>query len=81
LVRASLDATGRSGGGAVHLGGERQGGGGLAHAQHVEVTAGSTIAADAQESGRGGEVVVWSDAATRFAGTITARGGALGGDG
>ncbi|KMO24877.1 hypothetical protein VP06_33170, partial [Methylobacterium aquaticum] len=43
--------------------------------------AGSTIRADATASGKGGDVVVWSDAATRFAGTISARGGAQRGDG
>ncbi len=37
--------------------------------------------ADATRSGNGGTVVVWSDQYTNFAGTISARGGAVGGDG
>ncbi|MFC6747410.1 hypothetical protein ACFQFG_24765 [Methylobacterium persicinum] len=81
LRGASIDASGTVGGGTVHLGGGRQGGGTLPHAQTVEVDGATVIRADAEVSGRGGEVVVWSDAATRFAGTITARGGAQGGDG
>ena len=34
-----------------------------------------------RDRGHGGKVIVWADDATRFAGTISARGGARGGDG
>ncbi|MCK7582610.1 MAG: hypothetical protein MZV65_48255 [Chromatiales bacterium] len=41
----------------------------------------AAIHADALGTGAGGKVVVWSDKATRVHGTITANGGARGGDG
>ncbi|GJE72038.1 two-partner secretion domain-containing protein [Methylorubrum podarium] len=78
---ALIEASGATGGGTVRIGGGREGTGRLAHARSVDVDAASTIRADATVNGDGGDVVVWSDAATRFAGTITARGGAQGGDG
>ena len=40
------------------------------------MSAGSSLIADAREQGQGGKVIVWADDATRFAGTISARGGA-----
>jgi hypothetical protein len=58
-----------------------KGGGTLAHARTVTVEAGSVIDADATSTGNGGSVVLWSDGVTNFAGTISANGGALGGDG
>ncbi|WP_375454856.1 GLUG motif-containing protein, partial [uncultured Methylobacterium sp.] len=78
---ALIDASGASGGGTVRVGGGRQGGGRLAHADTVAIDAGTTIRADATHSGTGGDVVVWSDVATHFAGTISAKGGPQGGDG
>ncbi|NGM38654.1 filamentous hemagglutinin N-terminal domain-containing protein, partial [Methylobacterium sp. DB0501] len=81
LSLARIDVSGATGGGVVRLGGGRQGAGRLAHAQHVTIDAGTEIRADATGAGTGGDVVVWSDASTRFAGTISARGGIEGGDG
>ncbi|UHC20203.1 filamentous hemagglutinin N-terminal domain-containing protein (plasmid) [Methylobacterium currus] len=81
LRLARIDVSGEAGGGVVRLGGGRQGAGRLAHAQTLTVDAGTEIRADATQAGTGGDVVVWSDASTRFSGTISARGGALGGDG
>ncbi|MET7245452.1 GLUG motif-containing protein, partial [Methylobacterium sp. EM32] len=81
LTLARIDVSGAAGGGVVRLGGGRQGAGRLAHAQNVAIDAGTEIRADAIEAGTGGDVVVWSDASTRFAGTISARGGALSGNG
>src|SRR3979490_1920934 len=43
--------------------------------------AASVINASATGTGTGGKVILWSDQQTTFAGTILARGGALGGDG
>jgi hypothetical protein len=45
------------------------------------VAAGASISADALNAGDGGNVVVWSDKATRYAGNISARGGVAGGNG
>ncbi|UHC17159.1 filamentous hemagglutinin N-terminal domain-containing protein [Methylobacterium currus] len=81
LHSALIDASGATGGGTVRLGGGRQGSGALTHARMVEVDAGTMIRADATRSGHGGDVVLWSDVATRFFGTISARGGAAGGNG
>ena len=77
---ATIDVSGVDGGGSVRIGGDRQGFGSLAHADTVDIDAGSTIDASATVVGNGGNVVVWSDTATTFAGTIVAR-GAGGGSG
>src|SRR5208283_2489892 len=50
-------------------------------ANRTTVGSGATIDADALGSGNGGKVVVWSNDKTEFEGSISARGGALGGDG
>jgi filamentous hemagglutinin family protein len=81
LAGATVDVSGGSGGGTVNIGGGRQGQGSLQHADSVTIDKATTIRADATASGNGGNVVVWSDQLTRFAGTITARGGAQGGHG
>ncbi|MFG1465138.1 GLUG motif-containing protein, partial [Xanthobacter sp. DSM 24535] len=78
---AVVDVSGATAGGTVRIGGDVQGSGTLAHAQTVTIEAGSVIKADATGTGTGGSVVVWSDGVTNFAGTISANGGALGGDG
>ncbi|TFZ54721.1 filamentous hemagglutinin N-terminal domain-containing protein, partial [Methylorubrum sp. Q1] len=78
---ALIEASGATGGGVVRVGGGRLGQGPLARAERVSVDAASVIRADATGRGQGGDVVVWSDVATRFAGRIEARGGASGGDG
>lgn len=78
---ARLDASGQAGGGTVHLGGDWQGRGNDLRADTTSVATGARISADALQAGNGGEVVVWSDEHTAFAGEISARGGALAGDG
>jgi filamentous hemagglutinin family protein len=81
LAGANINASGLGGGGLVRIGGDYQGGGDLAHAQTVNIDAESTIFADANEQGDGGQVIVWSDNATDMLGSIYARGGPAGGDG
>lgn len=77
-----LDASGRDGGGSVHVGGGLQGrDASLRNAEAAFIAPGATLAADATGRGAGGEVVVWSDRATRAYGRFSARGGADGGDG
>ena len=78
---ANLDASGAAGGGVVHAGGAYQGQGDTFRSSRTTIDAGATLAANATERGNGGEVVVWSDNDTRFAGSVQARGGAAGGDG
>ena len=74
LVGAELDASGTDGGGTVLIGGEKHGAGGLRTATSTRVDKRSIIRADATRDGDGGQVVVWSDEQTRFAGSISARG-------
>ena len=81
LVGANLDASGVNGGGSVFIGGDFQGKGIIPNALMTFVSANSTIKADALQSGNGGRVIVWADNATRFFGNISARGGAISGDG
>ncbi len=78
---ARIDASGTSGG-TVLIGGDRAGGSDaalkflpqtIANAQTTTVDAGATITADGK-SGAGGNVVVWSDGTTSFAGTINTQG-------
>jgi len=74
-------ASGATGGGAVRIGGDYQGGGTLAHAATTTISPATTIRADATQAGNGGSVVVWSSAKTDFYGAISARGGQAGGNG
>jgi filamentous hemagglutinin family protein len=79
---AVLDASGAMGGGEVLVGGGYQGHDArLANAQTTDVQSGAQLKADALSQGDGGTVVVWSDGATRYAGAISAQGGATGGNG
>ncbi|WP_178133531.1 beta strand repeat-containing protein [Vineibacter terrae] len=78
---AVIDASGASGGGRVNIGGSYQGKGPVANARDTTVETGARINADATRLGNGGTVIVWSDNATVFGGTISAKGGLKGGDG
>jgi len=81
LAAVDIAANGASGGGAVRIGGEIQGGDELPSSREVSVTGSSRISADATANGDGGSVAVWSDARTEFYGHASARGGIEGGDG
>lgn len=76
-----INASGVSGGGTVHVGGDYQGKGSLPTAMKTVIMTGANIIADATGAGNGGQVIVWSDNETVFNGRISARGGANGGDG
>lgn len=78
---ARLEASGQNGGGSIHVGGAFQGQGASYRAQTSTVDAGVQLKADATAAGQGGEVVVWADGHSAYAGQISARGGATGGDG
>ena len=79
---AEIDASGASGGGKILVGGDYQG-------KNPEIQNASTsyfgpaarLTADATEVGAGGTVIVWADDTTQAYGSISARGGALGGAG
>ncbi len=83
---AQLEAKGAKGGGTVLVGGDWQGSNGVRQAQQVAMQSGASIDASATQKGDGGKVVLWSDVHfdggfTNAHGSITARAGALGGDG
>ncbi|MBL8488415.1 MAG: filamentous hemagglutinin N-terminal domain-containing protein, partial [Rhodocyclaceae bacterium] len=79
---ASLDASGRTGGGTLLVGGDARGANpDVPNAAFSTVAAGASLRADAGERGDGGKVVVWADDTTLMAGSISARGGGKGGDG
>ena len=97
VAGATIDASGREGGGKVLIGGDWAGGKpdtslvsnqsakledkAIATATTVSVDAATTIDASAKDKGDGGKVILWSDQTTSFAGTILALGGAQIGNG
>jgi filamentous hemagglutinin family protein len=83
---AQLQAMGASGGGTVLVGGDWQGSGNLRQATTVSMQEGASIDASATQNGDGGKVVLWSDIhnkdrRTEVRGSLTAQGGAHGGNG
>ena len=78
---ASVDASGKTGGGEVLIGGDFQGRGDTQTATQTQVGPQASIHADAIDSGDGGKVIVWADAFTLFQGEATATAGAESGDG
>ncbi len=81
LIRADIDASGHAGGGTILVGGDYRGQGDKPTALRTAVDYDSTLRADALVRGDGGAVIVWADELTGFAGHVSARGGAKGGDG
>jgi hypothetical protein len=82
LAGARVDASGAAGGGpGPHR--RRLPGGNpeVPNARRTSIDAAASIQADATREGDGGRVIVWADEGTRMHGTISARGGAWGGDG
>lgn len=82
MDNAVIDASGQNGGGDILIGGDYQGKN--PNIQNASVTyfgPNATLKADATELGAGGTVIVWADDTTRAYGTISARGGANGGNG
>jgi filamentous hemagglutinin family protein len=82
LDGARIDASGRSGGGDVRIGGGLQGrDASVPNARATYVAREARIAADATEHGDGGRLIVWGTEAARVYGTFSAQGGPQGGDG
>jgi filamentous hemagglutinin family protein len=77
---ARIDVSGDAGGGTALIGGNFHGQASEVHAQNTTVGK-AVITVDATTRGNGGNVAVWSDGTTQFAGKIDARGGANGGNG
>ncbi|NEN93309.1 MAG: filamentous hemagglutinin N-terminal domain-containing protein, partial [Okeania sp. SIO3H1] len=81
IIDANINADGLNGGGRVLIGGDFQGSGIVPNSQQTFVNNNSFISADATTNGDGGQVIIWSDGITNFAGNISARGGNFSGDG
>lgn len=81
LFSANVDASGVNGGGTVRIGGDYQGQGSIPNAARTYVSSDSLINVDAVNTGNGGRAIVWADEATRFYGTIAAKGRDNGGNG
>ena len=81
-TQAQLDASGDTGGGRIRVGGDFRGANpDVFNAEKLIVRSGAQLNADAGISGNGGQVILWSDMNTVFLGSISAKGGALGGNG
>ena len=79
---ASVDASGRTGGGEILVGGDYQGENpDVQNSSRSYVGPGTSLKADAIEAGGGGRVIVWANELTHFKGSISARGGAMAGNG
>ena len=77
-----VDVAGQAGGGQVRVGGDYKGKNpDVPNAQVAWLGPQAQIKADALDNGNGGRVIVWADDTTRAHGSITAKGGAHGGDG
>ena len=82
LGNARIDASGATGGGTVLLGGDYQGkNAAVQNARQVLIGKDATVAADATGNGNGGKVIAWGNESAQVHGSISARGGAQGGDG
>ncbi|MDO8350634.1 MAG: filamentous hemagglutinin N-terminal domain-containing protein, partial [Gallionella sp.] len=82
LFGGHINVAGDAGGGTVLVGGDYQGKNpSVQNASATYMSADSIITADAITNGDGGKVVLWANDSTRAYGSITARGGAQGGDG
>ncbi|MGI9315830.1 MAG: filamentous hemagglutinin N-terminal domain-containing protein, partial [bacterium] len=79
---ASVDASGTTGGGTVLVGGDQQGmNPEVPNATAVFVDPSATIRADALDDGDGGTIIVFAEEAANIHGSLSAQGGAQGGDG
>lgn len=87
---AKIDVSGDAGGGEILIGGNYQGKTplsifngrqNLVNAEALVMLAGASLNADAITSGNGGKIIMWSDIGTKAYGTLSARGGALSGNG
>lgn len=80
ITGSTLQANGEFGGGQLFIGGNPYGQGPLPNAQNTIVTD-STLTANALMNGKGGDITVWSNGSTLVSANLSARGGALGGNG
>jgi filamentous hemagglutinin family protein len=78
---ANIDVSGPAGGGEIALGSQGRASGFAGKSHRTTVAAGASLRADALLQGDGGSITAWSKDTTVFAGSLSARGGAAGGNG
>ncbi len=78
---AKLDASGDAGGGEILIGGDRQGEGELQNAKATFVDENVSVNVDAINQGDGGKLIVFVEETARIYGNLSARGGAVSGNG
>jgi filamentous hemagglutinin family protein len=78
---ALIDASGDAGGGTIKIGGDFHGEGTTPTALNTYIDPNSLIMANANTTGNGGNIAVWSDNTTQFLGNILAEGGEQSGNG
>jgi filamentous hemagglutinin family protein len=82
LQGANISASGPAGGGNINVGGGWQGKDtAIRNASQTFVDQTTQINANATQNGNGGQVVIWSDGDTWYAGKIESKGGATAGNG
>jgi hypothetical protein len=81
VLDALIEVSSEFGGGQIRIGGDYLGAGTIPNAAVTYVDGGSSLRADAITQGAGGQIILWSEQTTRSYGTLSARGGTLGGDG
>ncbi len=81
VVNANIEASSVSSGGNIFIGGDRQGNGIIPNASQIFVDANSTLSADGIGMANGGQVVLFAEENARIFGSLSVRGGELGGDG
>lgn len=81
LEGSHLDASGKTGGGSILVGGDYQGKGEIPTAQVSYIDKSAFINADAIDRGNGGTIIIWADDTTRAYGNISSKGGSKSGDG
>lgn len=76
------DVSGQFGGGTILIGGDYQGQNpSISNSKHTWVSPGSSIFANAVDTGNGGKIIFWGNESTYFRGAAEARGGMMSGDG
>ncbi len=79
---ANINASGDTAGGEILIGGDQQGLNPEIHnASSTTIAAGASVNADANTAGNGGKVIVFAEKDVHVHGDVSARGGALSGDG
>lgn len=79
---SSVNVSGKTGGGTILVGGDYQGkNADIQNATKTFVHQDAQLIADATDSGDGGKVIVWANDITRYYGSVSAKGGAVSGNG